>query len=54
MGYHIIYKKQKKIDGVQQEWDFVKIYTNPYEFIHTHVQITIYPLVNINLFQSFL
>ena len=34
---YYLQEAKKKIDGVQQEWDFVKIYTNPYEFIHTHV-----------------
>ncbi len=28
---------KKKIDDVHNNWDFFKIYTNPYEFIHTHV-----------------
>ena len=32
-----VQEAKKKIDDVYQQWDFLKIYTNPYEFIHTHV-----------------
>ena len=28
---------KKKIDNVYKKWDQIKIYTNPYEFIHTNV-----------------
>jgi len=28
---------KKKIDNVYKSWDLMKIYTNPYEFIHTNI-----------------
>ena len=30
-------KTKKKIDKIYKYWDQMKIYTNPYEFIHTNV-----------------
>ena len=30
-------KTKEKIDDVYKKWDQMKIYTNPYEFIHTSI-----------------
>lgn len=35
--YKYLIKTKKKIDTVSYLWDTMKIYTNPYEFIHTNV-----------------
>ena len=30
-------KTKEKIDDVYKKWDQMKVYTNPYEFIHTNI-----------------
>ena len=35
--YHYLLEIKKQMDELQVEWDNYKKYTNPYEFIHTHI-----------------